>query len=367
MSGRGGARHRPKPYIETGLLHKVLSKHEDPWVDMKGYELLSRNSAADPRALYNLLPLVGDLLDLEPSCEIHPQPLRACLTKMITEKPELNNSKFKGSVYVNLRAERIGVLLSHVRRLSRGGGVQACVSNLTGLEYSLLQDTLKKVVTLPTEALSTSLKKEKPSKGPLKKDCGGSPLKKGEGALVLLKKETMPKKRKRAPSEVSVDSKGWPMELATPKKMAASPPKLWKRGRVGHQSAKAEVASETGHSELQEAMCLRQKPAAALKKAPCASPSTLKKVKTLKKDSALKHGRKPWAKITKTTASKPERCYLIGAHEPGEKLRLIVEVSKKRSLQYIYIIDMIKEALHKKHLTKEEALDMSDDLCCQFP
>lgn len=157
------------------------------------------------------------------------------------------------------------------------------------------------------------------------------------------------------------------MELATPKKMAASPPKLWKRGRVGHQSAKAEVASETGHSELQEAMCLRQKPAAALKKAPCASPSTLKKVKTLKKDSALKHGRKPWAKITKTTASKPERCYLIGAHEPGEKLRLIVEVSKKRSLQYIYIIDMIKEALHKKHLTKEEALDMRDDLCCQFP
>ena len=184
MCGRGGARHRPKPYIETGLLHKVLSKHEDLWVDMKGYELLSRNSAADPRALYKLLPLAGDLLDLEPSCEIHPQPLRACLTKMITEKPELNNSKFKG--------------------------------------------------------------KEKPSKGSLKKDGGGSPLKKGEGAIVALKKETMPKKRKMAPSEVSVDSKGWPMELTTPKKMAASPPKLWKRGRVGHQSAKAEVASETG-------------------------------------------------------------------------------------------------------------------------
>lgn len=59
MSGRGGARHCPKPYIETGLLHKVLSKHEDLWVDMKGYELLSRNSAADPRALYNLVGFVG--------------------------------------------------------------------------------------------------------------------------------------------------------------------------------------------------------------------------------------------------------------------------------------------------------------------
>ena len=47
-------------------------------------------------------------------------------------------------------------------------------------------------------------------------------------------------------------------------------------------------------------------------------------------------------------------------------MRLIVEVSKKRSLQYIYIIDMIKDALHKKHLTNEEALDMRDDLRCQF-
>ena len=56
--GRGGARHKAKPYIDTGLLFKVLNKHEELVADMKGYEVVSRNSAVDPKALHALLPLV---------------------------------------------------------------------------------------------------------------------------------------------------------------------------------------------------------------------------------------------------------------------------------------------------------------------
>jgi hypothetical protein len=43
-----------------------------------------------------------------------------------------------------------------------------------------------------------------------------------------------------------------------------------------------------------------------------------------------------------------------------------VEVAKRRSLQYHWIIDSIMEALKKDNLTKEEALQMREDLCAIF-
>ena len=43
-----------------------------------------------------------------------------------------------------------------------------------------------------------------------------------------------------------------------------------------------------------------------------------------------------------------------------------MEVAKRRSLQYHWIIDSIMEALEKDNLTKEEALQMREDLCAIF-
>ena len=88
----------------------------------------------------------------------------------------------------------------------------------------------------------------------------------------------------------------------------------------------------------------------------------MKKGKTLKKA-----GREPWVKIRKTMAKKPERAYLVGAHHTLEKVKLIVEVSHKKSVQYSWVIDKIWEALLKDHLTKAEAVQMREELCCQYP
>ena len=219
MCGRGGARHHSKPYIETGLLFKCLKKHEYLVVEMKGYEVLSSNSGVGPRAMMHMLPLASDLVELEPACEIHPQPLRACLLQMITDKPDLNTSKCKGSVFVNLRAGRLGILLCHVRKLCRGFGVQACVSNLTGLEYTWLQDTLKKA---PTQCML---------------------LEKGRWGREPLKKEA--KKLKKTVSDVSLDSDGWPKLLTSPKKSEeASPPRLWRKKGWGHRPAKQRILKQ---------------------------------------------------------------------------------------------------------------------------
>ena len=57
----------------------------------------------------NALHFVNDVLDLAPSCELHPQPLRNGLIQLLSVKPQLNTTKFNGCVWANLRAERVGV------------------------------------------------------------------------------------------------------------------------------------------------------------------------------------------------------------------------------------------------------------------
>jgi hypothetical protein len=403
--GRGGARHKAKPYIDTGLLFKVLNKHEELVADMKGYEVVSRNSAVDPKALHALLPLVNDLLGLVPSAEVHPGPLRQALYQMIQQKPVLNTSKFKGSVWIQMRAERLGTLLFHVRRLGRGIGDQSLCTNLTGLEYSMVQDTLKKVqlpddepqpsdkskVALKKAQGAATLKKDaatlKKDAATLKKDAAtlkkdAATLKKGaktlkKGAATLKKDVQQSRKLKKTRSDVSVDSFGIPKELASPLKASdASPPRIWNKKRFGQKQSTAREASEDeGHVNLQEAMGFK-KPAAALKKAKTASKPLKKDLKSkkpatsspLKKGKALKKaGREPWVKIRKTMAKKPERAYLVGAHHTLEKVKLIVEVSHKKSVHYSWVIDKIWEALLKDHLTKAEAVRMREELCCQYP
>ena len=96
-SSKGGARHFSKPFIESGLLLKVLLKHEALIKNFKVYELLSRNSAVDPSSMVHALEFVCDILELEPQCEIHPAPLRNGLLSMLQSKPSVNNTEHNGA------------------------------------------------------------------------------------------------------------------------------------------------------------------------------------------------------------------------------------------------------------------------------
>ena len=90
MSGKGGARHFSKPVVNQGLLYKVFSEHQELVVDLKGYEILSRNSAINGKAMRRALPLIQALVELEPSAEIHAHAARNSLMKLTTEVPNLN-------------------------------------------------------------------------------------------------------------------------------------------------------------------------------------------------------------------------------------------------------------------------------------
>ena len=105
MANRGGARHFAKSVVEVGALKKVLS-------DFRGYETLSRSSGYDWKGLMHCLPLVEGLLSLCKKAEIHAQPLKRGLTGLLEAKPSLNKTRFVGAVWVQLRQERIVVLLN---------------------------------------------------------------------------------------------------------------------------------------------------------------------------------------------------------------------------------------------------------------
>ncbi len=376
QGGKGGARHFSKPYIDPGLLYKCLKDHEKIVQDVGPYETISRNQAIDCTGIVKILPLVHDLVGLANTCEINPGPLRQALLKMVMEKPDLNKSKYSGNTWCSLRAERIGVILTHFRKMKTNlDEVRRAAAKLTSYEFSRLQDTLEDVS--PKETALTK---------------GGQNL-----PVEQPKEDYVPKRRrlKKGDSDpVSVDSTGWPKCLMSPEKQpltkwdqAASshdeiPPALAKglaqpsflRRRLGSKPEQSWKESDQ-EAHLQEAMGLVQPKAMKKKKKQDAKKKEkLTKVDLGKKKNLSKVLKKPakqeapstrrkWRKLRVTEARNPERSYITGCHEACQKLHLIVEVSRKRTVKYREVIGVIKRRLEDEHLSKEEAIALRNTLC----
>jgi hypothetical protein len=54
----------------------------------------------------------------------------------------LEDSKWSGGVWTNIRVERIGPLHFHVRTLKLGDGLRNCASMLTAMELLSIQEVL---------------------------------------------------------------------------------------------------------------------------------------------------------------------------------------------------------------------------------
>ena len=120
MSGKGGARHTSKPQVDPGLLLQCLIQHKDLVCHLGPYESTSKTQAANPKGLLKNIPLIKGLVQLEGTGEIHATCMRT-----------------------NIRVERIGTLLFHVRRLKLGDGLRNCASKLTAMELLSIQEVLE--------------------------------------------------------------------------------------------------------------------------------------------------------------------------------------------------------------------------------
>ena len=396
MSGKGGARHTSKPQVDSGLLFRCLIQHKDLVCNLGPYEAISKTQAANPKGLLKNIPLIKGLVQLESTGEIHASCIRNAVFQMVLEDPKCNDSKWSGGVWTNMRAERIGTLLFHIRRLKLGDGLRNCASKLTAMELLSIQEVLElmdRKLEVEEPALPLVKREKQREDSPLAErdaEASGKPAKK-------LKKEI---------SDVSLDSMGMPKCFGTPSEKASPSPlakgvnspqaeeepsssslakKMPERNSLpkGNTLAKeiaepsflrrregrlaaaaASSAGEKANLKSKLGMVAKMKrPAAKLAKKASAKKKPLKKgpVTTHAGASPAAFPRKVWTKLQVTKSQKePWRAYICGttADDGKPPLHLIVETRHKNHVQYLEILQHIKDRLEQDHLTKDEAVQL---------
>ena len=362
MTGKGGARHEPKPWVDVGLLYKCLEKHECLVADMGSYEHISSQGAPNAKALLGLKDLWVGLLELAPSGSIHSQPLRQALVSLLAEKPDMNQGKHSGGVWANLKIERFNCMLKHVRQLGRNrAALGPAVCQLTKHEYTSLLAGLEK--------LKLQAQEGKGDKGPEKKDAAGSGKTK--------------RKLKQHDSEVSVDTTGLPSLFSSPfgkegkpsphaasssglEKPTAKVPKLASLQRPGGR-LQAAMGYDLEKSKPGKAKGVLKRPSKSFGK------GTKRPSKSFGKGTkpkVLQRGTEPgkrqkWVYLYQTDANNPPRSYIQGNVEGGKK-HLIVQVTATQSPHYKAIAGILRESLEKESLTKEEAMEKRNELLAEY-
>ena len=223
-------------------------------------------------------------MKLRPIAEVHTNPLRQALLKMLGDNPSLNDSRFNGGFWVNLKCERIWIILKHLRKVRGQEETKNLASKLTAAEFTLLKGLVNKVEV----------------KEDVEKGCGNTK-----------------KKLKKNDSEISLDRTGYPKCLLSPPKALAIEDA--KPGALSKGSGSPALTKGKGGAMPSVPKYLTQKKPGHKYDPPCSKDAPLKAM-----------ARRPWHKLRITHARKPERSYIIGCYKGECKLKLIVEASGKR-------------------------------------
>ena len=376
---KGGARHLAKPMVDSMLLYQALKQHVNALRDLGAYERISRSHAVDASGLVHLEALIKAFLLLDKGADLHSQPLRKGLLQLYQEDPSVNNTEFNGSVWSNLKAERINVILAHLRKLAREGITASHSAKLNPTSLGVLQSLVEGVELrqdqTPEKGLAALEKEHTPAKG---SSSTGNLLAIQDG--VVEAPSSSKRKLEARASEVSVDSQGMPNMFASPSKKHKAETSPLEKGEASTAAQRffrrrPRVFPSTLVKEdeaLQKAMAFKSKEELVAKKKPAAKVAALPKAKALPK-AAIKPSaegtdavRKPWVKLKKTCALKPKpRTYVTGTTTVGSKLKLICEVSSSMTPNHEWVIDRIMHALQTEHLTKGEALELRAKLVSQ--
>ena len=162
--GKGGARRIAKPMVDSMLLYQALKQHANALRDLGAYERISRSHAVDASGLVHFKALIKAFLLLDKGAELHPQPLRKGLLQLCQEEPSVNNTEFNGSVWSNLKAERMNVILA-LRKLAREGIAAKLNPSSLGVLQSLVQGVELRQDQTPEKGLAALEKEHTPAKG----------------------------------------------------------------------------------------------------------------------------------------------------------------------------------------------------------
>ena len=141
---RGGARNYKKPWVSEEVLYGVLASNVDLVKDLGSYESVMKSWAVDYGGLVMCENLVLAFLKVCPMCVVHDKALRKAVSKLLLLDPDVNQTKYRDDVWVNMRCERLGTLLNHVRA-ARDSALTAASMRLTGASLKKLKNILQKV------------------------------------------------------------------------------------------------------------------------------------------------------------------------------------------------------------------------------
>ena len=132
---KGGARHKGKDAIDMVRAHSLFALHQPLIADLGPYEIVPRAGAIDPLGLHILSPLLLDLVgQLVPSAEPKEADIRFALSRLLMLCPDMNKTDHNNLTWINLKAERLGTALNHLRRLQRSDEISRykVMAKLTG-------------------------------------------------------------------------------------------------------------------------------------------------------------------------------------------------------------------------------------------
>ena len=345
---KGGARHFTKPAIGPGIILRIFKDHSALIANLGIYETVSKSGAVSPKGLLDCKALLQDITEVAPTCELAPQVLRTSLMNLLAHDVSLNSTKWNGATWCNIKAERVTVLLAHLRKVARDKEQQRlCTAKLTSHQYQQLETLFSEVV----------IKDE-------------DPLEKGN---ALKEKQVMPpwilmvspkyyrvlKWRKALAKRAVRAHQGMRKQHLTGfgKGLGPAAPKTSKP--LGKRQQEEAGSTATEHS-LQDKMGYGNKP----KKKPASKTKAGPKATTTKGKKPLKKGKpntqaddkNKFCQLRVTNATKPERSYLTGCHLGTTQRRLVVEVTAKWTKNYKKVIAEIKKQMEAKGLTKPEAV-----------
>ena len=365
--GKGGKLHFSKPLVDGGLLFKAFQSNAELLRDMGEYESISRAGSPSYEGLVRNAPLLEELLVLQPAAELHPQPVKAALLRLLNADSSLNATQFNGQVWINLRQERLCTILCHVRKAARDPNtLQQAALKLNGRDMMALKKVIG-LVSLPLEkGLTEDLGVEREAQietsfaqpasvASFSQQTTLYPTDGGQlGGSRTLKKVV---------SEVSVDSDGFPAFLRNESREEDDPCERAPKYR--------NLGTKTSSEQWQRAQEQRQLRMSLGYEENLGSERNMKRPAAaghvLQVEASSSSVKTVWIKLQKTIAKSPPRSYILGSLEKGQKPKLIVEVSMKRSSKYLWIIDQIMHELKAKGLSKEGALRLREEMCSKFP
>ena len=121
MSRRGGARRTVTAPVSGEALRGVLEQHvrhlgAKAALHFGAYEHIGRAQAIYAPGIRANQQLLRALLELSPTCTLKASSVKQCLVVLASTYPELNRSQLGLDLWSGERADKVGIMLHHLRR-----------------------------------------------------------------------------------------------------------------------------------------------------------------------------------------------------------------------------------------------------------